>query len=84
MELQLLHEIGRINYSGTDILQSLESAIGITKIDPPINEVIQSSLELSWTRNPFDRLIVATSEATGIPLLTKDQNILTNFDLAVW
>ena len=37
-----------------------------------------------WTREKFDRLIVATSQATGIPLLTKDRNILANFKLAIW
>jgi PIN domain nuclease of toxin-antitoxin system len=38
----------------------------------------------AWTRDPFDRLIVANAMADGAPLITADETILANFRDAVW
>jgi PIN domain nuclease of toxin-antitoxin system len=43
-----------------------------------------SALAESWTRDPFDRLIVARARATELPLLTKDMKIHAHFKAAVW
>jgi PIN domain nuclease of toxin-antitoxin system len=41
-------------------------------------------MALNWTRDPFDRLIVAHSLCRGISLLTKDRTIRSRVELAVW
>ncbi len=58
--------------------------MNITVLDLDFALASKEAETLQWTRDPFDRLIVATSQATGIPLLTKDRNILANFKLAIW
>jgi len=83
-ELQLLYEIDRTKYTASEIISTLKNEINLTVLDIPFSTVTESSLSLSWTRDPFDRLIVASSIALDIPLLTKDKNILDNFENAIW
>ncbi|MDP3558814.1 MAG: hypothetical protein Q8R79_00495 [Legionellaceae bacterium] len=42
------------------------------------------AIDISWTRDPVDRVMVAATSILNIPLVTKDQLILKNFSLAVW
>lgn len=83
LELEFLHEIGRINYSGVSICNSLKSSINLQLIGMS-SEVILKALDIKWTRDVFDRLTVAGAMTLGTKLITKDANILDNFDLAVW
>ncbi len=84
MELQLLYEIERSKYTAEFIINMLKDELNLIVLDTSFAETVAHSHQMHWTRDPFDRLIAATSAATGIPLLTKDRNILTNFDLAIW
>jgi len=52
--------------------------------DPPAAAVCQTALTLSWTRDPFDRLISAHAIATETVLVTKDRNIREHVSLAWW
>lgn len=45
---------------------------------------MQSAAGLTWTRDPFDRLIAAHAIVAGAPLLTADRTILENLPQAVW
>jgi PIN domain nuclease of toxin-antitoxin system len=38
----------------------------------------------TWTRDPFDRIIVAQARLRGAPLLTKDRTIQTHHAEAFW
>jgi PIN domain nuclease of toxin-antitoxin system len=84
LELALLYEIGRVNSPPDMVFRDLQSTLPITVLDLDFALASKEAETLQWTRDPFDRLIVATSQATGIPLLTKDRNILANFKLAIW
>ena len=84
LELALLYEIGRVNSPPDMVFRDLQSTLPITVLDLDFALASKEAETLQWTRDPFDRLIVATSQATRIPLLTKDRNILANFNLAVW
>jgi PIN domain nuclease of toxin-antitoxin system len=84
VELGLLYEIDRVNEPPEKVLLDLRTRLNISSFNIDFQSVALAADKLSWTRDPFYRLIVATSAATGIPLLTKDRNILTNFDLAAW
>ena len=50
----------------------------------PLHRVIAAAFELSWSPDPFDRLIVAQTIAGGGKLITKDRRIHKNFDRAIW
>ncbi|MEA3544210.1 MAG: PIN domain-containing protein [Thermodesulfobacteriota bacterium] len=84
LELQYLREIDRITANSVLIIETLSCNIGLKICDQSFIHTATEAIDLSWTRDPFDRLIVAQSHAQQIPLLTKDQNILKNSDLAFW
>jgi PIN domain nuclease of toxin-antitoxin system len=85
IELQYLYEIRRIVVSPPGILMKLGVEIGMTVCDHPFPIIAETALGETWTRDPFDRIIVAHAKANGAaPLLTKDELILANYPNARW
>lgn len=84
LELTYLHEISRINCRALTILDTLRRDIGLETCTQPFAAVIGAALPLDWTRNPFDRIIVAQAAHRESPLLTADQNIRNHYSAAVW
>jgi len=80
MELKYLQEIGRLTDTPYNILGDLNAMIDLRVDEVEMFEVIKKSLSLEWTRDPFDRLIVANAMVRDYPLLTKDEKILTYYD----
>ena len=85
LELQYLFEIGKIVPCPEEIYEDLCSRIGL-KVEQ--NEswyrVTKEALKLSWTRDPFDRLIVAHTKLLRCCLITKDKLIRSNFEQIIW
>jgi len=52
--------------------------------DKSFNTIVGRALELAWTRDPFDRIIIANAALNNNVLVTKDQNILENYKNAKW
>lgn len=74
LELQMLEEIGRLR-----LRQRVRGVIDSDDWDidePPVSEWFEQSAEESWTRDPFDRLIVAHARLRGFRLATGDSAIL--------
>ncbi len=47
--------------------------------------VATAALDEDWTRDPFDRLIVAHAKASGLaPLITSDEKIRLHYPRAIW
>jgi len=84
LELKYLYEIGRISELPDPIIADLSHVIGLKICQEDFNQVIGYSLGLDWTRDPFDRLIVAHAAINGKILLTKDTKILANYAQAKW
>lgn len=84
LELQMLYEIGRIREPADTILAALQENPGLTFCPHHFTAVAQAATAFAWTRDPFDRLIVAQATAAGAALLTKDSTILDNCPTAVW
>lgn len=84
LELTYLHEIARINCPAMTILDSLRRDIGLETCKQPFAAVIGAALALEWTRDPFDRIIVAQAAHRESPLLTADQNIRGHYTAALW
>jgi PIN domain nuclease of toxin-antitoxin system len=84
LELQFLYEIGRFLNSADEILAYLEQRIQLSLSTADFDQVITHALNLSWTRDPFDRIIIAQSISEDVPLLTKEAKILQNYQGAVW
>ena len=84
LELEFLAEIGRLTVEPDEILGGLASKLGIVQSDDPMAAVVAEAMNLTWTRDPFDRLLVATAALHRAPLITNDQNIREHFPDAVW
>jgi PIN domain nuclease of toxin-antitoxin system len=84
LELQYLHETGRTTRSADAILGDLAERVGLRVCDVPFQRVVERAIKLRWTRDPFDRIIVAQAEARGCRLVTKDRLVHKHFPRAVW
>ncbi len=84
LELQYLYEIQRLTDESNTIVSDLSNRIGLKVCDKNFNTIIAQSLEITWTRDPFDRIITANAALNNNILVTKDQNILDNYTNAKW
>ncbi len=84
LELQFLHEIGRITVPGEDVATALNAQFDIRLCPLPFPVITRAALTQSWTRDPFDRLIVGHALAGEQNLLTKDNIIHEHFPGACW
>src|SRR4030095_13731464 len=75
VELQYLIEIGRFTDPVAQVLEILGRDLGLKVCDLPFPEVARRAVDLSWTRDPFDRLIVSHAHLGEAPLVTKDRDI---------
>jgi PIN domain nuclease of toxin-antitoxin system len=66
------------------MLSALRREIGVDVVDGSIVELVQTATTLSWTRDPFDRLIAAHAVVADSPLVTADKTIREHLPLAVW
>ena len=84
LELQYLFEIHRVTDQANEIVFDLSDRIGLKMCDKSFNTIVSSALNYSWTRDPFDRIIVANAAVNRNILVTKDRNILENYEKAMW
>ena len=83
LELDFLHEIGRIKVGSAGILSAL-SGLPLHLDQTPFIAVSQAAGTQTWTRDPFDRLIVGQAIAAGGWLVTADERIRQQFPQAIW
>ncbi len=84
VEMEVLREIGRIRSSVDDILDILTADYGVEEASGDLREIGHEARLLSWTRDPFDRFLVAHALAHRSVLLTADQTIRMNCAKARW
>lgn len=84
LELAYLHEIGRINRDAATLLDVLRRELDLETCKRPFASVVGAAVDQTWTRDPFDRLIVAQAAHGKAPLLTADRNILVHYARAFW
>jgi len=84
LELTYLFEVGRVTEPASAPLASLHRKIGLQIADASLAELVAAAAPLTWTRDPFDRLIAAHSIVAGAPLVTADETIRENLPQAIW
>jgi len=84
LELQYLHDIGRATTSPDNILLDLAGLVDLTISDVSFAAVVSHSRRLTWTRDPFDRLVVGAALAEQARLVTANRLIRKNLPGAVW
>ena len=81
LEIQLLAEVGRRHIDSPRFAKQVTSDSRFQFDDAPFTTLVQRSLELSWTRDPFDRLIAAHSLIRRIPLCSVDEVMIEHHKL---
>ena len=83
LEIQFLSEIGRLDVQNPEFTEAVMNDPRFIVDEVPLVPLVRQSLPLSWTRDPFDRLLAAHSAARRVPLLTTDRNIRKHHSLVV-
>ncbi len=84
LELQYLMEVKRIIVEPAIIFDNLAETVGLQKCRSSLGRVIAESMGITWTRDPFDRIITATAAIHNAILLTKDEQIRQEYSRALW
>ena len=75
LEVQLLSETGRIEVRQPEFMEAVSRDARFVIDEVPLVPLIERAIPLSWTRDPFDRLLAAHSEARRVPLCTLDRRM---------
>lgn len=84
LELAYLEEVGKFSVSPKQIIKTLEKDLEIKESQMSFSSVTTKALKESWTRDPFDRLIVAQAKSEKAKLLSRDRLILKHYKAAAW
>jgi PIN domain nuclease of toxin-antitoxin system len=84
LEVQYLHEIGRFRFDADEVCRELANSVGLQVSPVAFADVVEVALAIDWTRDPFDRLIVAEAAVGDHPLVTGDRHIRQNYPYALW
>lgn len=84
LEIEYLYEIKRVKQNSKKFKDVLESELDVQIARTPYLTVVQGSITEKWTRDPFDRLIVAQAKVDNAQLVSADTNIRDNYERAIW
>ncbi len=83
LEIQYLAEVGRLEVHNPEFTETVLGDRRFIVDEVPFLPLIRQALGLSWTRDPFDRLLAAHSTIRRVPLCTTDQAIRGHHSLLV-
>lgn len=84
LELEYLFETRRVTEHSHAYVSDLSSRIGLVVLSDSFEGVAWQAVRETWTRDPFDRLIVAQASMRQVKLVTKDKLIRKNYPHAIW
>lgn len=83
LELELLHEIGRLRHGATVVAHALADTLSIHCATDGFADVARQALGIGFTRDPFDRLIVAHAALRRDALITLDATMQRHYPSAL-
>jgi PIN domain nuclease of toxin-antitoxin system len=84
VELQFLREVGKIDIKVDTFLRDMQESFGLKLCPSSFADVALEAVRQSWTRDPFDRMIVAQAAVNDARLITRDSEILKHYSRACW
>ena len=84
LEIQYLYEIKRVKYESNLIIDTLIDEIGLMFSDNNFDSIVRQALQLSFTRDPYDRIIVADASINNSKLISKDRNLKKHYKKTIW
>ena len=84
LELDYLYELGRTGGAANAVVNELQLTLELAPLDVSSASVCRVAAGLTWTRDPFDRLLAAHATVAQLPLVTKDRTLRRHLSLAWW
>ncbi len=85
IELNFLQQIKRVIRSPLDLAKQLRTQLGVRVCDHSFPDLAETALFETWTRDPFDLLIVSHAKANNYSvLITEDEKIRRHYPKALW
>jgi PIN domain nuclease of toxin-antitoxin system len=85
LEFDYLYKRKKVGVGARALFTTLNAAFGVAICRFPFAAIAQEAIDIGWTMDPFDRLIVAHAIANqGSVLITKDRLIRRNYQNARW
>jgi PIN domain nuclease of toxin-antitoxin system len=84
LEIQYLYEIKRVKFESGLIIDTLIDEIGLKFSDNNFDSIVRQALHFSFTRDPFDRIIVADASINNSKLISKDRNLKKHYKNTIW
>jgi PIN domain nuclease of toxin-antitoxin system len=84
-ELDYLHQRKKIGVDAKALFGTLNVSFGVSLCPLPFAQIAHEAVDMHWTMDPFDRLIVAHAKANRDALLiTRDRLIRRHYPRAIW
>jgi PIN domain nuclease of toxin-antitoxin system len=83
LEIQFLSEARKLEVRNPEFVDALLQDSRFVIDEAPLLPLVRHSLSVTWTRDPFDRLLSAHSSLRRVPLCTLDSNIQSNHSMIV-
>jgi PIN domain nuclease of toxin-antitoxin system len=85
LEFEVLYEIRRTVLRSQDLLLKLQRELGVRVCELGFASISTIAIAEKWTRDPFDRLIVANAKANGFAaLISADERIAMHYPRTIW
>lgn len=83
LEIQFLAEVGRLEVQQPEFVHAVAEDRRFVVDEAPLVALVEKAIPLFWTRDPFDRLLAAHSEARRVPICSLDRRIRGNHRMVV-
>ena len=83
LELELLYEAGRGLVDAAQVCRFLNRELDVAESPERLSDIVRHAMPLRFTRDPFDRLIVAHADYLRAPLITLDSVLHAHYPLAI-
>ena len=77
------NEIGRLR-PGQTVIDDLGGRVEMLQAGATASALCDAAAGIAWTRDPFDRFIVASAIANDLSLITKGARMRRHLSLAWW
>jgi PIN domain nuclease of toxin-antitoxin system len=85
LELEYLYKRKKVGIPPREIYHTIHVDFGVRMCGLPFAKVVDAAIDVGWTSDPFDRMIVAQAQANRDSLLiTKDELIRERYPRSVW
>lgn len=85
LEMEYLFELNRTKLPWRDVESKLRDELEFKVCKLPFESVSRAALDEKWTRDPFDRIIVAQARARGLAdLISTDKIVARHYPHTIW